>query len=244
MLCRRGGKASPILQTTSWQGEAKGSFQVKIVVLQRWVVFTLRTLLSSMLFTWGVKDQTTSRVPVLARHISGGVQLPTAPFSGRGETTLLHWEQSCERGRQEHWRWSCYLHSGAAIGPVAQTSLKRDFESGREILYWYNMRWDVQMSQKCLLLWPSQWSVLPHCLFVLLLSTCLYPRLITSWKLQELWDMAIVPALQGLGLGMALAFPSTYGNLGIVRINTEIILGKLKKPTNQNPQNHKNKRVC
>lgn len=56
--------------------------------------------------------------------------------------------------------------------------------------------------------------------------------------------MAIVPALQGLGLGMALAFPSTYGNLGIVRINTEIILGKLKKPTNQNPQNHKNKRVC
>lgn len=53
--------------------------------------------------------------------------------------------------------------------------------------------------------------------------------------------MAIVPALQGLGLGMDLAFPSTYGNLGIVRINTEIILGKLKKQTNQPPKTTKKK---
>lgn len=48
--------------------------------------------------------------------------------------------------------------------------------------------------------------------------------------------MAIVPALQGLGLGLDLAFPSTYGNLGVVRINTKLILAKLKKT---NPTTHK-----
>lgn len=131
------------------------------------------------------------------------------------------------RSTREHWQGSYYLHSGAAVGPTAWTSLKRDFKSGREIHYSYNMHWDVQMSQKCLLLWPSQWSILPHCFLVLLLSTCLYAPLTASWKLQELWDMAMVPALQGLGLD--LAFPSAYGNLEIIRINTKIILASLRK---------------
>ena len=75
---------------------------------------------------------------------------------------------------------------------------------------------------------------------MLLLSTCLYPPLITSWKLQELWGVAIVPALQGLGLGLDLAFPRPYSNLGVVRINTKIILAKL---THTHTHTHKKKSV-
>lgn len=33
--------------------------------------------------------------------MSGGVQLPPAPFTGHGDTTLLHWEQRCEKGGEK-----------------------------------------------------------------------------------------------------------------------------------------------
>lgn len=69
---------------------------------------------------------------------------------------------------------------------------------------------------------------------IVVLQLCYSCRLagtpiITRWKLQELWGTAVVPALQGLGLGLDLAFPSAYSTLETVRINTKIILTKLKK---------------
>jgi len=53
--------------------------------------------------------------------------------------------------------------------------------------------------------------------------------------------MAVVPALQGLSLGLDLAFPGAHGNLEVVRINTKIIVARLKKQAHtQKKREHAN----
>lgn len=133
--------------------------------------------------------------------MSGGVQLPRALFTGCGEATLLHCEQSHGRGEAPGstdlllLARASYLHSGAAVGPVAQISLKTDFRPGREILHSCSIHWDIQMSKKM----PAALSltVVTSPASLLLWATLVYLPVSTSYHQLEaaLVQHYIVPAL-------------------------------------------------